>query len=162
MHDPGEVGLGDGGERLEHVVDDLGDRERPALLQDAREVLSFEVLEHDVGEAAVELAHVHHRGHVVVLDARRGARLVEEARRRLGVPGRLGKEDLQRDPLVESLVLRGVDDAHAALPDDPLDAVLPEHRIAGQRQTGREVVEQTVVRRGVHRTTGKSIACALR
>jgi hypothetical protein len=51
---------------------------------------------------------------VLVVEPRDGARLALEARRDLGRRRELGAHDLQRDASTEALVLREVDDAHAA------------------------------------------------
>ena len=87
VHDPGDVGLGQRLERLQHVVDDLLDGQRPVLLERPLEVLPLEVLHHHVGRAARVRGHVEHPGHVLALDLRGGAGLAGEASDGLGMLG---------------------------------------------------------------------------
>jgi hypothetical protein len=65
---------------------------------------------------------------VLGLELRRGARFQEESRLRLAV-GDVLVEQLDRDALIEELVIGGDDDAHAAFTEDPLHAILAREQI---------------------------------
>ena len=80
MDDARGVGRRDGDQRLQDVVDDVDDGQLAVLLEELPEVAPFEVLEHHVRGAGVELADVHHGGDVLAPDAGGRAGLVEEAR----------------------------------------------------------------------------------
>ena len=121
MHDPDGVRLRHALERLEHVSDrDMGrEAMRRLPFEDLREVLAVEQLEDHVRVAQL-LIDVVDADHVLVLDVRCRAPLVDEALRRLGV-ARVGEHDLDRDGLRELDVLRSEHRAHAALPEEPIE-----------------------------------------
>ena len=91
------------------------------------------------GDAVVERPHVGHARDVLALDARRGARLAEEARDRVRLlVGVRFAHELERDALLEVQVGRDDDPAHAAFAEQALDAVLAgEHRPGRKRHRGR-------------------------
>ena len=125
MDDAVLVGLGDGLAALEEVVDGVVNGEHAKLFQRLREVGPLEVLHQHVGGARVEGADVGDANDVLTLDLGGDAGFPHEAGRGLGVLRVLGEEELQRDALVEGDVPRLDHEAHAALADDALDAVLP-------------------------------------
>ena len=69
------------------------------------------------------------------LELRARSSLEQEPRLRLAI-GDVLIEELHRDVLIEQLVVRGDDDAHAALAEDPLDPVLAGEQIADLQQRG--------------------------
>ena len=130
MHEPDSVRVREGLERLEQVVDDLGERQRPLDGEQLLEVAALEVLHDEERRARRRGAGVHDAGDVLARDARGGLRLAREALddqlRGRGV----GQEDLHRHALLEHEVLGRVDDAHAALAGDLLEAVLAGDDVA--------------------------------
>ena len=66
-------------------------------------------------------------------------RLADEARDGLGVAQGLGKQELERDRLVELKVMRRDHDAHAALAEHPLDAVLVREDVADLQAVQRSL-----------------------
>ena len=137
MHDPHRVRLGDGFERLQDETRRLLDREGPARLQELLEIDPFEELEDDVGCAARKTGNVEDANDVIVVDARRRSRLVEEASHELGFGSELAQEHLHRHALAERKVLSGVHRRHAPFADLLLDAVLPGDDLAGGEHGAR-------------------------
>ena len=82
---------------------------------------------------AVVLARVVHGDHVGVLDARRRARLRQEAPAHVLVVEQLGRDHLQRHDALEADLDGPVDDAHPAAADERLDPV------AGHDHAGSEL-----------------------
>ena len=78
VHDPEGVRLGDGLERLEHVVRGFLDRERAALAEEHAEVCALQVLHHHERRAVREEADVEHAGHVLARDPDGVASLARE------------------------------------------------------------------------------------
>ena len=114
----------------------LAEGQRAPLLEVRREVRAHEVLHHHVGRAVLQLAHVDHPRDVVALEARRRARLAQEALHHLAA--RAGEEELDGHLLPQRDVRRRHDHAHAALPEHALDAVLAgEDLPLGDRRSRR-------------------------
>ena len=76
------VRFGERGEHLAQHVDDAPEWERPVLVRDAREVAPAQELHDEVELTVVGLAEVDDADRVRVVEAARGARLGDEARRR--------------------------------------------------------------------------------
>ena len=130
MDEPDRVRMRERLERLQQVVDDVGERERPFDLEQLLEVAAFEVLHDEERCAGGGRPGVHDAGDVLALDPRcrlglSGKSLHDE----LGGRG-VGKEHLYGDALAEHEVLGGIDDAHAAFAGDLLEAVLAGDHIA--------------------------------
>ena len=98
-------------------LDRVGDRllrvERAVAADPLLQRFALDVLEDDVGVAAV-LAGVDHRDHVGVGELGHRARLLAEALELVGLLGHLAVHHLDRDLAVERLVARQVDGRHAA------------------------------------------------
>ena len=129
MHDPGGVRLRHRRQRLEHVVDRIGDRELPVQPQELLEIAALQVLHRQERHAIFERPGVHDARDVLALDARGGLRLANEALDDVVALHGVGQEHLQRDHLVERDVARREHDAHAALADHLLDAVLASDHV---------------------------------
>jgi hypothetical protein len=100
------------------------------------ETLAVEVLHHDVRRAVaghVDVVDVHH---MFADDRRRGARLASKALDRPRITQRLVDEQLDGDPLVQSLVTCGEDHPHASAPQHALDAVLASENLTFARNAG--------------------------
>ena len=91
------------------------------------EVVALEVLHDHVRRAVLERADVEHARDVLALElAAAAAPRGRSARATSGFCSAVGQEELDRDALLELEVRRRDDDAHAALPEDALDAVLAD------------------------------------
>ena len=90
-----------------------------------RERLAVEKFAHHVARAVGQRAKVEDLEDVVVADASRRLRFTLEARHGRFVSGHAAKQDLERDPLADDHVLGEVHGAHAALPEQLDDPVLP-------------------------------------
>jgi hypothetical protein len=123
--------------RLEHEAHALGHGQRAAALEGLREILPLEVLHDHEGHARRQRPHVEHAGHVLAVDANRGARLAQEALHDLGVARDLGQEELERDALVELLVDRRHHHAHAALAEHAVDPVLAGDEVSNAHRAVR-------------------------
>jgi hypothetical protein len=113
------------GERRHHLhqdVDDAREGEQPVFVRDAREVSPAQVLHHQVELAAVA-AEVDDPDRVRVVQPGGGARLRDEAGRGVLVPQEVRVHDLDGDRPAEDALLRPVDSAHAAYPNELLDDV---------------------------------------
>ena len=111
-------------DRCEQLVRPLG-VERPFPVQQRSEIFPFDEA-HGQVEHAVRLAGVVDRDHVGVVDRRRQPRLRQEALPEDLVLGDLGSDQLQRHLPAEVGVLGEIHDAHAAAPEQGLDAVTAE------------------------------------
>ncbi len=99
-------------------------RQAPALPQEVSQVPPREVLHDDVRGAGLLDPDVEDPGDVLVLDRGGRARFAHEPLDGLGAVERLGQEELHRHPLAKREVLGGNHEAHAALSQDSLDAIL--------------------------------------
>ena len=111
---------------------DLGDdprgavRREPALGVDQRpQILTLHVA-HDDEQQAVDLVGLVDRDDMAVIDRGGHARLALEAGAELDVRRQRRGDHLQRDRAREAQLCGPVDDAHAAVPDQLLDAVTTE------------------------------------
>nr|WP_293258139.1 hypothetical protein [Nannocystis sp.] len=100
-----------------------GPRLSALALQQGREVLAFEVLHRQEGEALLRVAEVGDVDDVLVVQHRRGAGLLEEAGDDLGAVAVLGGEHLHGELAADRDVLGLVDRAHAALADQLEQAI---------------------------------------
>ena len=120
MDDASRVRLGHPGAGLQHVVDRLGHRQRPALLEQAPQVHPLELL-HDEEHVVAVAPHVHHAHHVLALQGDGGARLAGHPLGR----GRVGlAQHLDGHVLVEPRVQGRQDHACRAATELRLDDVL--------------------------------------
>jgi hypothetical protein len=110
MDDAERMRFGDGLACLEQEIDGVGDREWSAL-DDRTEVLTFEELHDDVRRAFRSRADVDDLDRMLAAEARRRARLAHEALDEIFVACEMGREDLDRDALMELRVACGDDDA---------------------------------------------------
>ena len=129
MDDAETVRLGERVERLEQVAHAKLGRLRAMLLDEPMEVGALEVLHHHVGLARREAPDVQHLHDIGAAELHGRARLSQEALDGHTVVLRRGQHELHGPKLAQVEVGRGDDHAHAALPEDLLDAVLPvQHR----------------------------------
>ena len=125
------MSLGESVARLEHVTRSLLHRKgRAPGAQLGVEVASLEELHHDERTPVLESPRVECPGHVRALQPHRRARFPREALDEPRAFGGRGKEELERDLLVEIEVGRRDDDAHPTHPEDPLDPVLRCEKLA--------------------------------
>ena len=125
MDDPERMRLGKGLTCLHDALDCELDREGAAAREDRREVEPVQTLHHEVGHAtAGQLTDVVHAHDMLAPDPRDRARLALQADDILGQEERLGRQDLDRDLLLQRDVRRPVDDAHSAAAEDRLDPIL--------------------------------------
>jgi hypothetical protein len=149
VHDAERVRFGDRGARLRDVVGGDVDRQRTVVGEVAREVHAAQMLHHDVRTIPMA-TEVERAGHVLALDARRRLRLAQEPR----LVRALRPEQLDRDLRAELEVPRAEHDAHAAVSEQALHAVLAADEVAlrdarrelgalrALRQRGGEVTER--------------------
>ncbi len=127
MDDAELVRLGDREARLQHVVRHELRRHRPVRAQHRSEILAVEQLHHDVRRAVVERADIGHPAHVLAAQLSRRPRLAREALDDTGRVDHRGVQELERDRSAERQVRGGDDDAHTALAEHALDAVLARY-----------------------------------
>ena len=87
-----------------------------AAIEARRQRFAVEQL-HDEKRLPVIFVELVERTDVRMADARGGARLAPEALARAFVRQRVRPHDLDRDRAIEPIVVRGIHDAHAALPE---------------------------------------------
>ena len=92
----------------------------------------------DVETAVLRFVDVVNGADVRVVEARRGAGLVDEPLPGLGIGRESGRQELQGDPSVEAEVLGLVDDAHAAPAELADDAELPGDGLPGLDLSDRD------------------------
>src|SRR6185503_410540 len=132
VDDPAAVGEAGGAEHLDGEVDRTRRVERGLLLDDGLERAAVEELHRDVVRA-LPLAAVVDGDDVLVVEARRAARLAPEALDELGVLGEAAVQDLERDPPPELQVLGAVDVGHPARADAIEHAVAAiDDRLGGE------------------------------
>ena len=136
VHHALRVRLGDRLARLKDVFCSQFDGEGGAASDQTRERLAFEVLHDDERRAVLGDLDVEHARDVWALELHEGAGLALEARDHVGLVHRLAAQELERDVLVEAQVTREHDDAHAASPDQTIDAVLGTDHGADRRPLG--------------------------
>ncbi len=106
-------------------------RQEPTAVLDAvGQRIAVQELHDDVAIAVRQNAQVEHLQDVIVADATSGLRLTFEALHHLGVAGERGVQDLDRHAAIDAHVLALEDGAHAALADQPDDAVLVVYELA--------------------------------
>ena len=149
MNDTDCVRARDGLADLEHHSGGLQDRHLPFFPQDPREIAADEVLHHDERRAALGRGRVQHADDVLALDLRDRARLAGEALGMHLVARGLRPEHLDRDKLVQALVPRGDDEAHAAGADHALDDVISDAIAHRERRTA-EVELTRLLHAGKH------------
>src|SRR6266571_8928830 len=94
-------------------------RER-AIPKRGFEVLAFYEAHRDA-DPEIGLEHLIDRNNVRMIEARGELRLSPQAHAKTFVCRKVGGKKLERDRALEPQVLREVDDAHPAPPQDPLD-----------------------------------------
>jgi hypothetical protein len=126
-------------QRAPDAIDDVQRAPRPERprLHHLGQRAPVEKLHHEVRRAARKLAEVEHIDDVLVVNLRRGARLVEEARHRLRVGRHLAQEHLDRDLATYSWVLGQIDGPHAAFADLPHDDVVSDRATDHVRRSYR-------------------------
>ena len=132
VHDAGAVRGREARQHGIHDRDRLGDRQPALLAQQVAQRDAGEVLHDEVGHLAV-LALVEHVHDVRIGQARRRARLLDEAALEHRVVGEVAVHDLERDAALESQVGRDVDGGHAATGDAGTNAVPAVDQTADQR-----------------------------
>jgi hypothetical protein len=110
--------------RLQDVVDDLADRQRPALAKHREQIATFEILHHDVRQPVGRAIGVEDANDVLGLEPHRRARLAQEAIDEIAARGHLAMQHLDRDALGEVNVRRKKHLAHSALTQLAFDLVL--------------------------------------
>ena len=130
VHEPARVG---GLERRGHLGHDLrrARRRQRAFGRDQRpQVVAGDEAHREV-EHPVLLARPEDGEDVGMVERRREARLDDEALAEAAVARELRRDQLERHPAVQRELDRLVDDAHAAAPDHPLEAVAGDHGAEG-------------------------------
>jgi hypothetical protein len=115
----------------EHLDRPLG-RELPVPLEGGTQVGALHVPHRQV-ELALVLARLVDRNHVRVVERGRELRLTEEALPEVGVLHQLGCDQLQRHRPLERGVMREIDHAHTAAPEERLNAIVRERCARGER-----------------------------
>ncbi len=131
VHDSEPVGLDHRLGDLEHDVDRLLHRHRPARVKRRIEIEPFEVLHHDVGKAVRKGLHVHDAGGVDGPQLRCGARFALETLQNLGEVRNVGPQHFEREALSQAQMQGLVDDGHTALAECAHHFVLARDRVAG-------------------------------
>jgi hypothetical protein len=122
MDDAGGVGFGKGCAGLEDMVDGFGGGKAASFEEDSAEVSPFEALEHDVGGGADDVG-VEDPANVRAAEAGHGASLACEAGAGDLVEHDCDAERFYGNTVTEDKMRGGVDDAHPAASEEPLDAV---------------------------------------
>lgn len=120
-------------ERVTGFDDDVAgllDAEGPALGKELRHALAAQQLHEEVARAIPELAHVHDGTDVRARDARRRARLLDEARVEPFSLRDVVEQGLQGEVLVQAEVNHLVHGAHPTPADDAHDGELPVELLA--------------------------------
>src|SRR5262249_24468241 len=86
---------------------------------------AIQILEHHVGRAGLKHTDIEHARHVLAPQPDRSLRFAQEPLHDLRATQHLGQQELHRHRLTEVEVSRLHHDAHAALADDPFDAISP-------------------------------------
>ncbi len=106
------------GEHLPKEADDATERERPFSYWIAREVLAAQELHDEIELAVLGLAEVDDADRVRVIEAARGARLGDEARRRVLLTDEMRVDDLDGDGAPQLRLLGAIHAAHPADADE--------------------------------------------
>jgi len=114
---------------LQDPVDRGRYRDRPPVGHDVLEVVPLEVLEHQIGRAALERPDIEHTHDVLALDASGSAPFAHEAPDDFGVSRPLGQEHLDGDASVEPEVHGGEDHGEPSAAAGGLDHVLARDRL---------------------------------
>jgi hypothetical protein len=130
MNDSDGVRLCDGFARLLNEARRQLHGHRALLEKNLPEILPVEELHDHVRSARIELSDVEHLRRVFALQSCGRPGLANETLDRFGVAEGLVANELDGDELIELLVSRRDDDAHATDAEDPLDAVLPGEKLA--------------------------------
>ncbi len=139
VDDVARVGDGEAAGDLDRVGERFLRVERADPADPLLQRLAFDVLEDDVGVAAV-LAGVDHGDDVGVGELGHRPRLLAEALELVGLLGHLAVHHLDRDVAVERLVARQVDGRHAAAAELRLQAVAAREHGADHLRAGRGAV----------------------
>ena len=119
--------------------------EGPLFLEELLQRVSLHILEHEVGPDVWVVSHVEDLNDIRMMEQGRRARLVLEAAQEhlahLGIEGQVA-ERLHGDLPVEIGVMRQVDVAHGARPEETLDAVAANS--CGQVCHGRDLMHPGV------------------
>lgn len=132
--------------RLKNVAHGVGNRRGPSCFQHRAQIGAVEVLHHQIWHAGLEGRHITDARHVLAANAGCRSGLAHEARAGLRSAG--GKQELQRDALLQVNVGRGHDDAHATPAEDLLDAVLPADDLTHLDEVGHSALIASRPRRG--------------
>ena len=133
--------------RAEERPGDLrGDVERAAELEAppgerVAERVPLDELEDEEERAVLELPEVRRRGHVGVVDVRRGHRFALEAGHHFRLAAHLGVKHLHREPLPHVGVLGFVHRAHTPLAEQAIDSVATAQHRADERRSARRGAE---------------------
>ncbi len=139
MHDAAQVRIGQGPGDLLEELGDLTWRQRSARAHPLAERLALHVGHREPDQVA-DRVHVVDRDDVRVRELGRHLRLAEEALAQRGLPGHVGRQQLDRDETVQLDVARQKDDAHAAAPQLTLQRVAADHRLLEGEELGRDGV----------------------
>lgn len=101
---------------LAHHTSRVGGRRWTARAQPLAKRLALDIAHHAERDTA-RFADAMDRDDVWVREASRRARLLHKALTRLGVVGKVGRQDIDRDVAIQVHIARKVDDSHPA-PDD--------------------------------------------
>ena len=110
---------------LRHQRRHLVQRQRSIALQASLEVGALDVA-HGDEQDPVLVTGLEDRDHVRMVEPRSELRLPREPIAERGVSAELGREQLERDSPAELKVMSPVDDAHAAVADQRVEAISPE------------------------------------
>lgn len=132
VDDPERVGLGESFARLQKAPDCVVDRQRAALLEDAREIDAIEVFHDHVGLAAFERSHVEYARYVLARKRSSGAGFPKETLDGVGIARGLHSHELNRHTLRELKMVRREDDSHASRAKDVIDPILAHDDLPGR------------------------------
>ncbi len=135
VDDPLAVGLPEALAHLLGYVDRPLGRHLPLVPQHGADVVALQVLHDDEQDAVVGLAEVEDGDRVGVGEPRRRGRLAQEPTLEVGivVDAVGGLEDLDGHAPTQGALHRGVDLAHSAAPEHPLDLVAPREQLPRAR-----------------------------
>ncbi|MGC4069714.1 MAG: hypothetical protein QM784_34655 [Polyangiaceae bacterium] len=131
MDHPDRMSLGNGFTGLKQVPDGFNRWERSRHSKSGAQVLSLEVLEHDVGRSVIELPDVDDACHVLVFELNRRLSFAKEPSDVVLIMGCVRQQELDCEDLPKREVSRSDDHADAARPEHTLDLVLSGDGLTG-------------------------------
>lgn len=124
MNDSNRMRLGHGRRHLKREANRVIDSQPRMLLENVREIVTFEELHHEVGDVIRRHSEVVHTGHVLAFDVRPGPGFTRESRQHGFVGHPRVAEEFDRDAMPKTKVDGLVNDPHSTASDFGDDSIL--------------------------------------